>query len=152
MIQPGPPLIEDLLVSPTEKEIEEGIKIVSTHASPYDEVAKITIQALSKIRAALARAETPRPQRRLVLEGAISLISAIYKQTAELGVLQAEASLLEEGKSENFILKEKVAFLSAENDLLKQQAAQAPAPSLQPSPSPAAPSYASAMKRVPREK
>ncbi|GBO42071.1 hypothetical protein AVEN_124519-1 [Araneus ventricosus] len=80
MIQPGPPSIDDLLVTPTEEEIEEGIKIVSTHASPYDEVAKITGQVLSKIRAALAKAETARPQRRLVLEGAISLISTLYRQ------------------------------------------------------------------------
>ncbi|GBN89219.1 hypothetical protein AVEN_3300-1 [Araneus ventricosus] len=93
MIQPVLPEVQLLLQSPSEEETKSAIQIVSTHPSPFEELAIKRTAAMTRIRATLARAKVAKSNRKGVLEGANSLLAVLYQQANEIGMLKAKGFL-----------------------------------------------------------
>ncbi|GBM60790.1 hypothetical protein AVEN_125453-1 [Araneus ventricosus] len=159
MIQPVLPEVDSLLQSPSHDEAKNAIKIVSTHASPFEELSMRTTAAMTKIRFTLAKAKVTKSNRKAVLEGTTALLAILYEQANAIGTLSSKASLLEAKCSEVDNLREQIGSLKGENARLTaekaaadQRASQSAAPVLQSSTAQEAPSYANALKRVPPHK
>ncbi|GBN91926.1 hypothetical protein AVEN_235976-1 [Araneus ventricosus] len=138
MMEASIPDIDTMLNSPSKEELNNAIKIVSTHPSPFEELSLRTMAAMTKIRTTLSRAKVTKSNKRGVLEGATALLALLYEQANEIGTLNAKIALLEAKTKESEDLKEQCTLLKAEKASLLEEKASLVQAAIHKHPSPSA--------------
>nr|GBN90006.1 hypothetical protein AVEN_15762-1 [Araneus ventricosus] len=99
-IELEPPLQDATEQGQEEKELETSIRITSAHSlkepSQYEEMARVTTAAITKITAVLVKARLSSENRKLVQAELETLASVLFDKVEENGSLKAQVAMLQD--------------------------------------------------------